>query len=141
MIALAVYYYKSLFGFDEKLEISLDDDFWHESEEVTDAQNRMLDANFTEQVVKDAVFSSYAKGAPGPDGFPFLFYQHFWNLVKQDLQLMFNDWNNDDLDLFRLNFSLLTLIPKEADAVIIQKFRPIALTNCSFNFFFKMCNQ
>jgi hypothetical protein len=137
MIALAVYYYKGLFGFDEKLEISLDDDFWHESEEVTNPQNRMLDANFTEQVVKDAVFGSYAEGAPSPDGFPFLFYQHFWNLVKLDLQLMFNDWNNDELDLFRLNFSLLTLIPKEADAVIIQKFRPIALTNCSFNFFFQ----
>jgi hypothetical protein len=137
MIALAVDYYKSLFGFDEKLDISLADDFCHESEKVTNAQNRMLDANFTEQKVKDAIFGSYAEGAPGPDGFPFLFYQHFWNLVKQDLLLMFNDWNNDELDLFRLNFSLLTLIPKEADAVTIQTFRPIALTNCSFNFFFQ----
>jgi hypothetical protein len=48
-----------------------------------------------------------------------LFYQHFWNLVKHDLLMMFNDWNKDELDLFRLNFSLLTLIPKEADAVTI----------------------
>jgi hypothetical protein len=31
-----------------------------------------------------------------------------------------------------LNFSLLTLISKEVDAVTIHKFRPIALTNCSF---------
>jgi hypothetical protein len=44
------------------------------------------------------------------------------------------DWNEGKLDLYRLNFSLLTLIPKEADAVTIQKFRPIALTNCSFIF-------
>jgi hypothetical protein len=50
---------------------------------------------------------------------------------------MFKDWNNGELDLFRLNFSLLTLIPKEQDAKTIQKFRPIALTNCSFNFFSK----
>jgi hypothetical protein len=137
MLALAVHYYKNLFGFDEKLDISLADDFWHESEKVIDAHNRMLDADFTEQEVKDAVFGSYAEGAPGPDGFPFLFYQHFWNLVNHDLLLMFNDWNKDELDLFRLNFSLLTLIPKEADAITIQKFRPIALTNCSFNFFSK----
>jgi hypothetical protein len=137
MLALAVDYYKSLFGFDEKLDISLADDFWHKSEKVTDAQNRMLDDSFTEQEVKDAVFSSYAEGAPGPDGFTFLFYQHFWNLVKQDLLLMFDDWNNDELDLFRLNFYLLTLIPKEANAVTIQKFRPIALTNCSFKNFSK----
>jgi hypothetical protein len=119
MLALAVEYYKSLFGYDEKLDNSLTNDFWNESEKVTDAQNRMLDKKISEQEVKDAVFGSYAKGAPGPDGFPFLFYQHFWNLIKQDLLLMFDDWNNDDLDLFRLNFSLSTLIPKEADAVTI----------------------
>ena len=50
---------------------------------------------------------------------------------------MFNDWNKMDLDLFRLNFSLLTLIPKEPEASTIQKFRPIALTNCSFKIFSK----
>jgi hypothetical protein len=36
-----------------------------------------------------------------------------------------------------LNFSLLTLIPKEQDAKTIQKFRPIALTNYSFKIFSK----
>jgi hypothetical protein len=36
-----------------------------------------------------------------------------------------------------LKFSLLTLIPKEADVVTIQKFRPIALTNFSFKIFSK----
>jgi hypothetical protein len=51
--------------------------------------------------------------------------------------LLFDDWNKNELDLFRLNFSQLTLIPKEADAVTIQKFRPIALTNCSFKIFSK----
>jgi hypothetical protein len=50
---------------------------------------------------------------------------------------MINDWNQGKLDLFRLNFSLLTLIPKEADDVTIQKFRPIALTNYSFKIFFQ----
>jgi uncharacterized protein YfkK (UPF0435 family) len=93
MLALAVGYYKNLFGFDEKLDISLADDFWHESEKVTDAHNRMTDADFTEQEVKDVVFGTYAEGAPGLDGFPFLFYQYFWNLVNHDLLLMFNDWN------------------------------------------------
>jgi hypothetical protein len=53
-----------------------------------------------------------------PMGCPFLFYQHFWDLIKGDLLAMFDAWNNMDLDLYRLNFSLLTLIPKEPDAVI-----------------------
>jgi hypothetical protein len=51
--------------------------------------------------------------------------------------LLVNDWNKDELDIFRINFSLLILIPKEADVVPIQKFRPIALTNCTFKIFSK----
>jgi hypothetical protein len=70
-------------------------------------------------------------------GVLFFFYQKFWELIKADLMNMINDWNQGKLDLFRLNFSLLTLIPKEADVVTIQKFRPIALTNCSFKIFSK----
>jgi hypothetical protein len=42
------------------------------------------------------------------------------------------------LDLFRLNFALLTLIPKEEDAKEMKKFRPISLTNCSFKIFSKV---
>lgn len=40
-------------------------------------ENEWLEAPFSEFEVKDVVFSSYAKGAPGPDGFSFLFYQVF----------------------------------------------------------------
>jgi hypothetical protein len=78
-----------------------------------------LDADFSEKEVKEAVFGSYADGAPGPDGFSFLFYQKFWDLIKPDLMGMVNEWNRGNLDLFCLNFSLLTLIPKEADVVTI----------------------
>jgi hypothetical protein len=92
---------------------------------------------FSEKEIKDAIFGSYAEGAPGPDGFSFLFYQNFWELIRADFMAMVNDWNEGNLDLFRLNFSLLTLIPKETDVRTIQKFRPIALTNCSFKIFSK----
>jgi hypothetical protein len=141
MLNIAVNYYKALFCAKDRLDINLADDFWDENDIVSNEQNLILDADFSEKEVKEAVFSSYADGAPGPDGFPFLFYQKFWDLIKPDLMEMVNEWNHGNLDLFRLNFSLLTLIPKEADDVTIQKFRPIALTNCSFKIFFKVCNQ
>jgi hypothetical protein len=44
---------------------------------VSAEQNCILDADFSEKEIRDAVFGSYAEGAPGPDGFSFLFYQHF----------------------------------------------------------------
>jgi hypothetical protein len=137
MIDIAVNYYKQLFGAETMMDISLSSDFWNPSELVSEAHNSELDREFSEEEVKATVFGSYAEGAPGPDGFSFLFYQKFWDLIKFDLLNMFKDWNNGELDLFRLNFSLLTLIPKEQDAKTIQKFRPIALTNCSFKIFSK----
>lgn len=94
-------------------------------------------------------FDSYVEGASGPDGFPFLFYQQSWELLKPELLVMFRDWEKGELNLCRLNFSLLTLIPKEFDYVMIDKFRPITLTNCSFkilskcftNRFGEVCNE
>jgi hypothetical protein len=49
----------------------------------------------------------------------FFFYQHFWELIRDDFMAMVKDWNERNLDLFRLNLSLLTLIPKEVEAVTI----------------------
>lgn len=78
---------------------------------------------------------------PGPDGFPFLFYQIFWEVIKHDLIHLFRDFDTGQADLFRLNFVVLTLIPKEADATSLKKFRPIALTNCSFKIFAQACTN
>jgi hypothetical protein len=108
---------------------------------VTREENEMLNAPFTEEEIKTAVFDSYSEGAPGPDGFTFLFYQKFWEVVKTDLINLFRDFEKNEADLFRLNFSLVTLIPKEADAKNLKKFRPIALTNCCFKIFSKDCTN
>lgn len=35
--------------------------------------------------IKDAIFSSYAKGALGPDGLPFLFYKKIWEILNTDV--------------------------------------------------------
>jgi hypothetical protein len=40
---------------------------------VFGAQNNFLEVAFTHEEIKNAVFGSYAEGAPGPNGFPFLF--------------------------------------------------------------------
>jgi hypothetical protein len=134
MLDIAVNYYKILFCKEPCLDIDLLDGFWDPEDTVSQEHNNMLNADFSEEEVRDAIFGSYAEGAPGLDGLSFLSYHQFWELIRADFMVMVKDWNEGKLDLYRLNFSLLTLIPKEADAVTIQKFRPIALTNCSFNF-------
>ena len=59
------------------------------------------------------------------------------DLIKHDLFSLFRDWEKGELGLYRLNFSLLTLVPKEVDAVRLEKFRPLAMTICGFKIFSK----
>ena len=70
--------------------------------------------------------------APGPDGFPAEFYQKFWETIKGDLLLMFQELHSGDLPLFSLNFGVITLLPKVQEANVIQQYRPICLLNVSF---------
>jgi hypothetical protein len=68
---------------------------------------------------------------------PSCFVKKFWDIVKFALLKMSDDWFEDKLDIFRLNFAMITLIPKEEDARSMKKFRPISLINCRFNSFTK----
>lgn len=54
---------------------------------------------------------------------------------------MFDDFHKGKLDIYRLNFAMLSLIPKEADATTMKKFRPISLLNCSFKIFTKVLTK
>ena len=94
-----------------------------------------MEQPFSEEEIKMAVFSSYSDGAPGPDGLSFMFYQRCWGIVKADILALFRDFYFGNLDLYRLNFAVLTLIPKEPDASSMKKFRPVSLLNCIFKIF------
>lgn len=138
ILKVAVDFYKELFAKEADPGVQLGRDFWQDSDKVTSEENEALTAPFSEEEIKQAVFSCYAEGAPGPDGLPFLFYQKFWDLVKDDLVHMFDDFHNGNLDLYRINCALVTLIPKVGEASNMKQFRPISLLNCSFKILSKI---
>lgn len=131
-------YYKDLLRAEARPEINLMPDFFCESEKVIEAENDWLESICTEEEVKKVVFDSYSDGAPGPDGLPFMFFQSFWDVLKNDLMDMFQHWYDQGIDIFRLNFAMITLIPKENDARNMKNFRPISLLNCCFKIFTKV---
>jgi hypothetical protein len=51
------------------------------------------------------------------------------------------DFESGQLNIDRLNYAIITLIPKELEAKLLKKFRPISLFNCSFKFFDKSLNN
>ena len=76
--------------------------------------------------------------APGPDRFSVTFYEQCWEIVKGDLMRMIHDFYMGELDIDRLNYGVITLIPKVRDANNVKPFRPICLLNVSFKIFTKL---
>jgi hypothetical protein len=74
----------------------------------------------------------------GPDGFPIEFYQSCWSFIKADMMDLFHDFHNGCLDIQRLNYGTITLLPKVKDASKIQQYRLICLLNCLYKWFTKV---
>ena len=88
---------------------------------MTEAENDILERPFSEEEIREAIMGSYANGTPGPDGLSFIFYQHFWEIIKGGFMALVRDFERGSLDIQRLNYSIVTLIPKEPDAKNMKK--------------------
>ena len=51
---------------------------------------------------------------------------------------MFEDFYKGELDIRRLNYGVITLVPKAKDATIIKQYRPICLLNVDYKGFAKV---
>jgi hypothetical protein len=140
ILKLGTDFYKRLFGEEPRENFRLDDEFWDDSEKISLEENQMLEAELTEEEIKRAIDNSYSEGAPVSDGFSFMFYHRFWSTNKDDLMAIVRGFERGDVNIARLNYAMIILIPKEDDAKSLKKFRSISLINCSFNFFAKALN-
>ena len=75
--------------------------------------------------------------APGPNGMPLLFYQHFWGTVDHDVTTSILSWLNSGTLPSPLNHTFITLIPKIKSPEYVHQIRPINLCNVYTNFFRK----
>ena len=105
-------YYKGLFGAPEEGNFALDESRTDDITQVTPEENNLLIAPFNEEEICKAVFQMEHNKAPGPDGFPAEFYQHFWETIKLDLLELFGCLHAGQLELVRLNFGEIVLLPK-----------------------------
>jgi hypothetical protein len=138
LLAHATEFYKSLFGQSERSSVGINFDFL---DRVSEDENEDLKKPFSFEEIKGILFSLAHNKSPGPDGFPREFYQFFWDLIKVPLKKVFDEFVNGKLDIGRLNFGTITLLPKCEDAMMIQKFRPICLMNTSLKIMTKGMNN
>eukprot|EP00253_Pinus_taeda_P017458 PITA_17458 len=76
--------------------------------------------------------------APGPDGFNVDFFKFCWNIVKKDILRVVEDSNLNKTILKALNTSFIALIPKQDNAQMPEKYRPIALCSVVYKIISKV---
>ena len=101
-------------------------------------ENDKLSSPFTEDEIKFALFSMEKNKAAGSDKIPIEFYQACWDIIKGDIMELFEDFHKGKLDVYRLNYGVITLLPKVQDASRIQQYRPICLLNCLYKWITKV---
>jgi hypothetical protein len=122
MMNHVVQFYRTLFGKEQRENIKLDEDFWEAGDKITIEENGLLEAPFFEEEIKKAIDGSYAGGAPGPEGFSFLFYQRFWYVIKTEFMAMVRDFERGDINIAMINYATIILIPKEDEARTLKIF-------------------
>lgn len=108
---------------------------------VTEMMNCSLLEDFSEEESNKAVMQFHLLKAPGPDGFPTLFFQKFWNIVGHDV-------SSEILNILRIgvmphlmSHTFLTLIPKVKSLSKVSEFWPINLCNVSYKIISKMLSN
>jgi hypothetical protein len=117
-------YYKNLFGALEEGNFVMDESRMDDIPQFSDVENDLLMVEYSEEEVRNAIFLMEHNKAPAPDGFSAEFYQTFWDTIKGDLLELFSYLHAGQLELFRLNFGEIILLPKVNEAERIQQYRP-----------------
>ena len=92
----------------------------------------MLGKVFTEDEMRRAMKQMYPLKAPGPDGMPPLFYQHFWPNIDEVVTKTILDFLNNGLSPPNFNETHIVLIPKIKEPKRVSDYRPISLCNVVF---------
>ncbi|KAG6728212.1 hypothetical protein I3842_02G162400 [Carya illinoinensis] len=88
-----------------------------------------LERAFEEDEVHDVIRKMEKDKVPGPDRFSMGFFQTCWEVVKEDIMNVFQEFFHAGKFTKSLNATFIALIPKKSGASEVKDFRPISLIN------------
>jgi hypothetical protein len=119
----------------------LEENFWEGEGALSEHEAENLIMPFSKQEIKLALDEMKSNSAPGPDGLLIEFYKCFWNQVKGRVMEMFQKFFLENLNLSRLNYGLISLIPKLKEANNIKQCMPIYLLRVDYKWFTKVLTK
>lgn len=98
-------------------------------QKITPEMNEDLSKPYTNEEIKAALFQMGPTKAPGPDGFPALFYQNHWDFLGEEICNAVRCFLEGSSIPEGFCDSVIVLIPKVTRPKHLKNFRPISLCN------------
>ncbi|KAK9931600.1 hypothetical protein M0R45_018872 [Rubus argutus] len=130
-------YFQRMFNAGEVDQVALDATLNAIQPYVTVEMNQALCAPYSMEEIRVALFQMYPTKSPALDGMPPLFYQHYWDLIGEDLTSVVQNFLHSGQLLKQINFTHICLIPKVTNPQNMVDLRPIALCNVIY----KICSK
>jgi hypothetical protein len=96
---------------------------------VSPEMNADLTKEYTNEEIKAALFQMGPTKAPGPDGFPALFYQTHWEFLQEEICQAVRSFLDGSLLPEGLCDSVIVLIPNVTNPEHLRNYGPISLCN------------
>jgi hypothetical protein len=101
-------------GIEEPQLLTMVDGLWAQNQRVSNAENLEMAISFTAQELDEVLALTKTETAPGPDGFPVIFFRTAWSWLKPLILAIPNEFALGRLDISRLNFGGLISDPQSA---------------------------
>jgi hypothetical protein len=102
-------FYRNLMGAEGEARVfSLATTLWDQLGRVSEEENDGLMMSFTGEELDKVLASMRVETAPGPDGWPVIFFKKFWSLTKPYILAILNGFALGRIDIVRLNFGVLS---------------------------------
>jgi len=106
-----IQYYRELFTSDQAPPCEAATSTIHSV--ISEEMNSQSSSDFMAWEVQQAIKQMAPLKAPSPDGMPPFFYQHYWDLIGDDITLSILNFLHTASLLEHLNHIFITLIPKK----------------------------
>ncbi|PNX82415.1 cysteine-rich receptor-like protein kinase, partial [Trifolium pratense] len=100
--------------------------------------NDLLLQPFSEEDVREVIWSCDGNKSPGPDGFNFNFLKECWATVKVDVMEFLNEFYHNAVLPKAITASFLALIPKKDHPQQLSDYRPICLIDMLYKILSKL---
>lgn len=133
-----VSFYKNLFSSDGASRSHLEGIEWCP---ITEGKARWLERPLEEGEVKKVVFESRKDKSPGPEGFSLALYQQCWDILKEDVMKVVEDFHRSRIINTITNETYIFLLLKKLNSIRVGDFRPISLVSSLYKLIAKVLSH